>query len=142
MYEQILTPTDGSTDAEKGTDHAISLAAAVGATLHVVYVVEEGGNPWLSEPMDDQVEKARAYGQEIVDGVADQAAGVETVTAVRVGPRVHEQISEYADEEGIDLVVMGSGYRGRVGSLLGSTAEKVLRTAAVPVLTVRRERRE
>lgn len=144
MYKRILTPTDGGTDAEKGTNHAIDLAADLGATLYILYVIEEGANPWMSTPMDDQINEAREYGQRIVDEVAAAAAeaGVETVTAVKVGSRVHEKISEYAEDEEMDLIVMGSGYHGRFGGLLGSTAEKVLRTAEVPVLAIRRGERE
>lgn len=144
MYETILVPTDGSTEAEKGARHGVDLAASLGATLHALYVVEEGGNPWESEPMEDQLDRAKAYGEEITDEVGDlaRAAGVEFVGAIKVGPDVHEKILEYAEEEGVDLVVMGSGYHGQIGGLLGSTADKVLRSAEIPVLTVRRTDRE
>ena len=140
MYERILIPVDGSDDAERGVEHGIDLAASVGATLHLLYVVEEGGNPWLSEAMDDQQERAKEYGQKILNEVSDRAtdAGVEVVTEVQVGPRVHEKITAYSEDEGMDLVVMGSGYRGRFGNLLGSTAEKVLQSSSVPVTTIRR----
>jgi len=141
MYDHILIPTDGSTDAEKGEEHGVELAAAVDATVSALYVIEEGGNPWLSEPMEDQQGRAREYGEDILDDVATAAAaaGVECETAVEVGPRVHEEINEYVEEEDVDLIVMGSGYRGRLGGLLGSTAEKVLREAEVPITTIRRD---
>lgn len=144
MYDRILVPTDGSKDSRKGVDHAIALAAAVGATVHALYVIEEGGNPWMSESMDDQLDRAREYGEEITGRVADQAAeaGVECVTAIKVGPAVHEKINDYVADEDVDIVVMGSGYHGKLGGLLGSTAEKVLRSARVPVTTVRRGDRE
>jgi len=140
MYEQILIPVDGSDDAERGVAHGIDLAASVGATLHLLYVVEEGGNPWLSETMENQTEQAKEYGQNILNEVAERAAdaGVEVVTEVQVGPRVHAKITGYAEDEGMDLIVMGSGYRGRFGNLLGSTAEKVLQGSEVPVTTIRR----
>lgn len=140
MYDTILIPADGSKDAERGVAHGIDLAAALGSTVHVLYVVEEGGNPWLSESMDDQAERAKEYGEEITSEVADRAtaADVECVTAIKVGPRVHEKIVDYAEEEGMDLIVMGSGYRGRIGNMLGSTAEKVLNSSRVPVTTIRR----
>lgn len=140
MYDNILIPADGSKDAERGVAHGIDLAAALGATVHVLYVVEEGGNPWLSEPMDDQTERAKEYGEEVTGEVADRAAaaGVECVTAVKVSPRVHTKITDYAEENDIDLIVIGSGYRGKIGNLLGSTAEKVLNSSKVPVTTIRR----
>lgn len=144
MYENILVPTDGSKEAKKGEAHAVDLAAAIGSTVHALYVVEEGGNPWMSEPMEDQLDRARSYGEEITGevGEAAAAAGVEFVSGVKVGPAAHEKIIEYAEEEDADLIVMGSGYHGQIGGLLGSTADKVLRSAEVPVLTVRRTDRE
>jgi len=144
MYERILIPVDGSEDAERGVAHGIDLAASIGATLHLLYVVEEGGNPWLSESMEDQTERARDYGQSVLDEVATRAdeRGVECVTEIQVGPRVHEKITDYAEDEGMDLIVMGSGYRGRFGNMLGSTAEKVLQSSRVPVTTIRRREDE
>lgn len=144
MYETILVPTDGSTEARKAMRHAVDLAASMGATLHALYVVEEGGNPWESESMEAQMDRAREYGESITDEVGEMAAdaGVEFVGATSVGPNVHEKIHEYVEEEGIDCVVMGSGYHGQIGGLLGSTTDKFLRTAEVPVLVVRRTDRE
>lgn len=144
MYQHILVPTDGSTEAEKGVAHALELAASIDATIHALYVVEKGGNPWLSESMEDQMDRAREYGQEITDDVADRAAdaGVDAVTAVRVGPDIHVKINEYAEEEDVDLIVMGSGYHGKFGGLLGSTTEKLLRSADVPVTTISRSEHE
>lgn len=144
MYEEILIPTDGSTEAEKGEDHGVELAAAVGARVHALYVVEEGGNPWMRDAMENQMEKAMAYGERITGDVAAYAdeLGVESVTAVEVGPDVHEEVDEYVQEHDIDLIVMGSGYRGQIGGMLGSTAEKILRTVEVPITTIRRGERE
>lgn len=144
MYDRILIPTDGSKESDKGVAHGVELAAAVGATVHALYVVEEGGNPWMAESMDDQIDRAKEYGETITAEVADRAAdaGVECVTSIEVGPNVHETINDYVAEEDIDLIVMGSGYYGKIGGLLGSTAEKVLRSAEVPVTTVRRGERE
>lgn len=144
MYEEILIPTDGSTEAEKGEDHGVELAAAVGARVHALYVVEEGGNPWMRDAMENQMEKAKAYGNRITGDVAAYAdeLGVESVTAVEVGPDVHEEVDEYVQEHDIDLIVMGSGYRGQIGGMLGSTAEKILRTVEVPITTIRRGERE
>lgn len=140
MYETILVPTDGSTEAEKGAREGVELAAALGATLHGLYVVEEGGNPWESEPMEDQMDRAKEYGQGALDELGDMAAdaGVAYESEIKVGPAVHERIIDYADDEDVDLIVMGSGYHGQIGGLLGSTADKVLRSAEVPILTVRR----
>lgn len=140
MYDRILVPTDGSSDARKGAEHAVGLAAALGSTVHALYVIEEGTNPWNSRSLDDQLDEARQYGQSLTDDVADLAAdaGVECVTATEVGPNVAEEITDYVEEEGIDAIVMGSGFRGSMGGVLGSTADKVLRMAHVPVTVLRR----
>lgn len=144
MYDEILIPTDGSVEAEKGEDHGVELAAAVGARVHALYVVEEGGNPWMRDAMENQMGEAKAYGERITGDVAAYAdeLGVESVTAVEVGPDVHEEVHEYVQEHDIDLIVMGSGYRGQIGGMLGSTAEKILRTVDVPITTLRRGERE
>lgn len=144
MYENILVPTDGSKEAMKGAQHAVDLAAALDSTIHVLYVIEEGGNPWLSESMDDQRDRATEYGDELTGRVADLCsdAGVDCVTQVDASPDVYEKINEYADENDVDVIIMGTGYRGKFGALLGSTAEKVVRTANVPVTTIRRGDRE
>jgi nucleotide-binding universal stress UspA family protein len=144
MYDTILVPTDGSSTAEKGENHAIELAADLDSTIHGLYVVEEGGNPWMSESMDDQLDRARSYGQELLDefGSRAQDAGVDFNSEIKVGPDVYEKINEYAEEEQLDAIVMGTGYRGRFGGFLGSTAEHVIRTSNVPVTTVRKGSRD
>lgn len=144
MYERILIPTDGGSDAMKGARQGIELAAALDATVHGLYVVKEGTNPWESASIDDQRDRAKAYGLEVVSEIGELAdeAGVEFVEAVRFGPHVYEVINDYVEEADIDLIAMGSGYHGEFGGLFGSTADKVLRTAHVPVLVLRRELRE
>lgn len=140
MYDKILVPTDGSSTAKKGENHAIEQAAALDSTIHGLYVIEEGGNPWLSESMEDQQDRARSYGQELLEefGARVEDAGVDFESAVKVGPDVYEEINEYAEEEGMDAIIMGTGYRGKFGGFLGSTAEHVIRTSDIPVTTVRR----
>lgn len=144
MYDHILIPYDGSSDAKKGAAQGIGLAAAIGATVHGLYVAREGMNPWESTSVEDQHERAREFGRSVLDELAEQAAdaGVDFASEVRIGPRVFEEINEYVEEADIDLIAMGSGYHGEVGGLLGSTADKVLRTAHVPVLVLRRELRQ
>lgn len=144
MYDQILIPTDGSDEALKAARHGVGLAADLGATVHALYIIKDGGNPWSSESMESQQKRARAFAAEITGEVADLAAdaGVECVTADKTGPAVFEKINDYVEENDVDAIVMGTGYHGNVGGLLGSTSEKVVRTATVPVTTVRRLRDE
>jgi nucleotide-binding universal stress UspA family protein len=67
--------------------------------------------------------------------------GVECASAIKTGAPA-EEIVAYAEEEGMDAIVIGSAYRGTFRALLGSTAEKVVRTSEVPVITTRMEMNE
>jgi nucleotide-binding universal stress UspA family protein len=93
----------------------------------------------LEAGTDMVVDELQAEGTEAVEAVAAQAddAGVAAETAVETGI-VHRSIVDYVGGEDIDLVVMGTHGRTGVGRiLLGSVAENVIRTASVPVMTVR-----
>ena len=141
MYGTILIPTDGSDEARKAAQHGIELAATLGATVHTLYVMDLPGAPRALSIRDDEEEvrrEYREYGERVtgeVDGMASDA-GVECVTALKSGT-VHEEIVRYADEEGVDAIVMGTGYQGRFGALLGTVAEKVVRLSTVPVISTK-----
>lgn len=139
MYERILVPYDGTVVARRGAEHAVDLAAALGSTIHALYVIEEGGNPWESEPMDAQMDRAIDYAGTVTAEVAELAegAGVECVTDHAVGPAVYEAVNDYVEENDVDVIVLGSGYKGRFGGVLGGVSERVVRTSDVPVTTVR-----
>jgi nucleotide-binding universal stress UspA family protein len=139
MYDRVLVTTDGSTASEGAIDHAIDLAKQYGATLHALYVVDSAAYASLEMAADVVADELRSEGAEVVEAIAERAAdaGVTAETAIETGV-VHRTIVDYADREGIDLVVMGT--HGRTGVdrfLLGSVAEKVIRTADAPVMTVR-----
>jgi len=139
MYDRVLVPTDGSTASEDAIEHAIDLAKQYDATLHALYVVDAGAYSSLEVAADAVAEELRSEGTEAVEAIAERAgdAGVTTETAVETGI-VHRAIVDYIDAADIDLVIMGT--HGRTGVdrfLLGSVAEKVIRTADAPVMTVR-----
>ncbi|MDS0476189.1 universal stress protein [Natrinema sp. 1APR25-10V2] len=141
MYDDILIPTDGGKQALKGAEHGVELAASVGATIHALYVIELPGAPRTTYIMEDEErvrEEYREYGEEVTTEVCEMAAeaGVDCVTAVKTGS-AHEEIKEYSEEEDIDLIVVGTRYQGKFGALMGSNAEKVVRTSEIPVITVR-----
>lgn len=140
MYDNILVPTDGSDSVTQALDHALALAGRFDASVYTIYVVRaEGVTDTLDETeFEDAVERLDEAGQQAVEEVHEQAraAGHDIETAVRRGTPV-EEIERYADEEGIDLVVMAT--KGRTGSareMLGSVTEGVIRSSSVPVLTV------
>ena len=138
MYERILLPTDGSDASDRAVAQAVGLAEELGATLHVLFVVED--LPYSPEMMDDSVEaRLREVGGDALERVREQAgaASVEIVTALEQGVP-HETILAYADDEDCDLIVMGThGRSGLDRYLLGSVTERVVRAADCPVLTVR-----
>lgn len=141
MYETLLIPTDGSNEASKGAEHGLDLAASLGATVHALYVIDLPGAPrtvYVREDEEQMREDYREYGEGVTADLCAVAAekGVECVTATTIGSPP-EEIVAYADEEGMDAIVMGSAYRGKVGAILGSTTERVVRSATVPVITNR-----
>lgn len=141
MYDNILVPYDGTKEGLKGAKHGVELAAALGATVHALYVIDLPGVPRALSIRDDEEqmrEEYRQYGEEVTNEICEMAAeaGVECVTAIKSGTPA-EEIVEYAEDEGMDAIVIGSAYRGKFGGLLGGTADKVVRSAEVPVITTR-----
>ena len=140
MYERILVPTDGSDLVGRAVDEAVELAAQVGASVHALYVVDNRGYSTLPDTKWLTVEEALTEeGEEAVAAVAERAerAGVDVETTVETGIP-HQVILDYAANEAVDVVVMGThGRTGLEHFLLGSVTEKVIRSADVPVLVVR-----
>jgi len=146
MYQQILVPTDGSAAAKSAINHAVDIAATRGATVHALYVIPTDELRFRRK--SDEVKKLKAGHFEnhpdahtraknaIHDVIAAATeANVEATEAIVAG-RPHTEIVEYARENGIDLIVMGShGHSGVGRLLLGSTTERVIRKTSVPVLT-------
>lgn len=139
MYDEILIPTDGSSGIECVTKRALGVAKPCDGRVHALYVVDE--RAYLSVPDDAREQVNFALEQDGHDAtrmVAERVieAGCEAVREVRWGdPAV--VIITYAIEHEIDLIVMGThGKTGFERYLLGSVAEKVVRLAPMPVLTV------
>ncbi|MFC7165312.1 universal stress protein [Halospeciosus flavus] len=146
MYEDMLIPYDGSEEGTKGVEHGLDLAAELDSTVHALYVVDLPGAPRALSLRDDEEtirEEYEAYGEEVLDEVRERAVdrGLDCETVIRSGP-VSDRIVEYAETEGMDVVVMGSAYRGKIGNLLGGTTNKVVRSTTVPVVSKRMEASE
>jgi len=140
MYDRILVPTDGSTETERAVEHAAELAAAHGAELHAVYVVNSAtfAGLHMETSWEGVSEVLREEGESALDRVEDIAGshGVAVTTGLLDGSP-SKRIVEYAEGESCDLVVMGTHGRGGIDRLLlGSVAEGVVRACSVPVLTV------
>ncbi|MFB6073559.1 MAG: universal stress protein [Haloarculaceae archaeon] len=139
-YDEILVPTDGSEAATAAVEHALAVAERTGARVHAVNVVSLASvdvDPEYSVP-SDLLDHLEARGEAATEAIAGRAreAGLEAVTAIRNGVPDRELLA-YADSEGIDLIAMATaGRTGLSRFLLGSTAERVVRHAEVPVLAV------
>ena len=139
--DSILVPTDGSEGARIGARRGIDLAATTGADVHVLSVVDTREiEP--SQASNEQTERERLLEKDAevavdaISGLAKRHLPGRITTAVEEGIPF-QTINEYVDTHDIDLIVMGT--QGRTGLervLLGSVAEKTLRTATVPIVTV------
>lgn len=139
MYDSILVATDGSEAATTAIDHAIALAQRFDAPLYGIAVVDErtGYDNGIVDPEEARrhlEERAAGWLEDLETTAMD--CGVAVETAVRSGVP-HEEILDYAAEHDAGAIVLGS--RGRSsfkGALLGSTVDRVVRTADRPVLVV------
>lgn len=143
MFYRIVVATDFSEGAQEAETLAKRLAAAPGSELIVTHVltevplygegllnmetarkVREGSRKWAEGALADWIGKARG-------------AGLSARAALRTGVP-HQEIVALARDERADLVVIGTHGRGGISrALLGSVADRVVRLAPCPVLTVR-----
>ena len=144
MYKRILVPTDGSDITAHAVDTAIELARQFGAELHAISIKEPFPYSAISEmqpvpPQEfyDAQERIAAERIQHVEATA-AAAGVDAKGSTVEALHPWEAIVDYAQREGIDLVVMAShGRRGVSALLLGSETQKVLTHGSFPVLVVK-----
>jgi nucleotide-binding universal stress UspA family protein len=140
--KNILVPTDFSETSEIAVTYAKALAEAFGATIHVLHVFEDPASYLPAEALEalpsfweDLKRDARKRLDQVLAGPEAQKLDIRRVA--RMGPTFVEIIG-YAKDEAIDLIIMGTHGRGPIRHmLLGSVAEKVVRKAPCPVLTVR-----
>jgi nucleotide-binding universal stress UspA family protein len=141
---RVLAPTDFSAHSERAVHHACSLAERLGAELHLIHVLSEiipaGPDPLLMPVMPPQFyqENEQRAGETLCGFLKPEWGTPQTVvTAVRWGAPV-EAIVEYAAEKKVDLIVIAThGRTGLSHVLLGSVAERIVREAPCPVLTIR-----
>ncbi len=140
MYKKILVPVDGSRFSECILGHAKAIALGSGSPeLEVLFVVEPILSPAaeLSGSMQSELEEGyEAWGKDYVDKVAASLSkdGVAAKGVVLKG-RAADVILEYAEKNGVDLIIMSThGRSGPVKWLFGSVAEKVVRHSSIPVM--------
>jgi len=146
---RILVPTDFSKHSENALAYATAFAEKFDAELYLLHVVQDlalfvpeavTAAPVAAPP----VEQLSAAVREALDRVIDnhQLRRFTVHAEVREGSPFYE-IVRFAKEQEIDLVIMGThGRTGLIHVLLGSVAEKVVRKAPCPVLTVRHPEHE
>jgi nucleotide-binding universal stress UspA family protein len=123
MTKEILLATDFSGLSEAAMQVAVEHARQSGARLHLLHVVWPGTDAAPSPALEPLARRLRD-------------SGVTVVTAVASGLPAAE-IVRYAAHAAIDLIVVGThGRTGVTRALIGSVAERVIRTAPCPVLTV------
>ncbi|MGF1464914.1 MAG: universal stress protein [Sandaracinaceae bacterium] len=137
--ERVLCPVDFSPGSERALAYAVFLRRQLGAEVHVlhvyqlpVYALPDGAllpGPEFTVRLQDDSNKAL---QEMLDQHPDEELDGHLVEGVP-----HAEIIRRAKELDCDLIVMGThGRTGLERLLLGSVAERVVRTSEVPVLTV------
>jgi len=145
--QSILVPVDFSDCSDGAMKYGYALAEAFGATLHLVNVVQDPyAMPWATEgfaaPIGDLLADWEGQAKRRLSAMVPREALAPTVVSTQVGSPSREIVA-YAGQHRIDLIVLGTHGRGPIGHmLLGSVAERVVRTAPCPVLTVRHPQRE
>jgi nucleotide-binding universal stress UspA family protein len=144
----ILVATDFSVEAESALTYGRTLARTFDATLHLLHVADNIylrlGTDTFVPPPELQADVEEAASQQLHALLIDNdPVPLRTRAVVVVASSPSLAITQYARKVDADLIVMGTHGRGAFAHLLmGSVAERVVRTAPCPVLTVRSPERE
>lgn len=139
---RILVPTDFSEPADEAFQYGLNLAKALGAAVSLVHVFDDPfertlfSEQYIPMPPELREEVLATIQQRLADRVA-RTGRPDVTSAILTGPTA-QAIIDCAREQKADLIVMGThGRHGVAHLLMGSVAERVVRTASCPVLTVR-----
>ncbi len=148
--KKVLVATDFSDPSDAALAYGRELARSFSAQLVVLHVVENtitgmvdaNGYMFTDPDLQKTVEAAGQRGVETLLSAEDRVLlRAEAVTVTSNAPAA--AIVEYAKDSGVNLIVIGTHGRGVVAHLLlGSVAERIVRIAPCPVLTVRHPERE
>jgi len=144
--KKILLPTDLSSASISAFKYAKSLAEKYGATIYVLHVLENIPPVLSIRSLDLTLERLEKNMEENAKNQLEKIVkeNLKTKNKVQTFIRkgvVDDEIIKFAEEKKVDLIVMGT--HGRTGielTILGSIAEKVVRKAKCPVLTVKPEK--
>lgn len=140
-FKKIMMATDSSVCSRMAANSAIELARLSGGIVYAVYVVSTDYFSSMAVDLDWErmCEALKKEGSQAVNYVkrAGEMEGVKVETILLKGHPV-DALIRYAEEEGMDIVVMGSlGKTGLDRLLLGSVAENMVRHSKVPVMVVK-----
>lgn len=146
MYRRILVPVDGSTTSRNGLEKAIRLARSTGARLRILHVVDgiafTRDHSMFTATAARFRESGRRLLKEIMARLRQQKLPAESRLVENLTGRAAETIVREAGKWKADVIVMGThGRRGIRRLVLGSDAERVVRSAPAPVMLVRPPKR-
>ncbi len=145
MFNRILVPTDFSPTSDAALDYAGVLAEKFGGTLHLLHVLEDpfmtaaaASEAYIPEAPEVRAALLRDAESRLAHRIRPSLTGYRSATSEVIMGTGAKAIVDYAAEHAMSLIVMGTHGRGGMAHLLlGSVAERVVRTAPCPVLTVR-----
>jgi nucleotide-binding universal stress UspA family protein len=136
--KKILVPVDFSENSQKILGSAGDIAGQFGASLSVVFVVQsfdDYSGFFVPHMPVAQFEEEMVQGAE--KKMANFLEGHEGIEAKVLVGDVAEEVVRHAEETEVDMIIMGThGYKGLEKVMFGSVAEKVVKTAPCPVLTI------
>jgi nucleotide-binding universal stress UspA family protein len=145
----VLVATDFGPASDTAVSYGREFARMFGARLHVLHVVENAtiyaGPEAVGVDFDRVQADLEAGAQKALNHLvtSEDRTQLNAVTIIRSASSPTFEIVDYAKNAGIDIIILGTHGRGIVGHLLmGSVAEKVVRLAPCPVLTVRHPEHE
>ena len=153
MYKKVLVAIDGSEPSNNALDHAVEIANKFEAKLIMIAVIQRvmipifpdegfGGVPLsAAKDMAQYQDKMRLVYQNVLDEsvakIKAEHPNLEVEAILKEG-RPSAMITDYAENDGVDLIVMGSrGIGGYTGWILGSTSRKVVDSCTRPILIVK-----
>ena len=143
MFDKILVGIDGSEVSLKALEQAVDLARQLGSEITVVSVINEMKMPfsaefglWARESHENLIRKVLESLNSAIVKIGENHPNMKVEARIEEG-RPAKKITEIADTEGFDLIVIGRRGNGLVDRLImGSVSSEVVRTSHTPVLIV------
>jgi len=139
VFKHIMVAFDNSAHGQKALAKGLELAGTTGAVLDLVTVVQLPDYAGTIDEVDEMIRDGKRFYQEAHDKAAAEAQkGNIKFSSRMLNGHIGETLIKYANDNGVDLIVMGSHGRSAVGRLLlGSVSSYVVKHAKCPVLIVR-----